>query len=221
MKYLNTIVTILIILTVNLSAQNSYKALTKGGWTGSLAGSMGWDNFKTDREGTINKIDGFNFIFSSRNGRIVEQNAAFGFDFQWRQNSVTTKPDPNPTNRTEFTRERVWFLGLWARYYFVTGNFAFFPEGSAGYASYNSAEEFEDDAALTQFKSEGSASGFAYNLGFGVAHFVSPNISFDLTARWEGGSLNGDVEDANGNKTDLKVTLGNIYLLLGFQIYLK
>jgi hypothetical protein len=37
-----------------------------------------------------------------------------------------------------------------------------------------------------------SATGFAYNAGIGLSSFISPNVAFEITGRYEGGSLNGD-----------------------------
>ena len=37
--------------------------------------------------------------------------------------------------------------------------------------------------------SETFANGFAYNGGIGLSHFVSQNAAFEMTGRWEGGSL--------------------------------
>ena len=44
--------------------------------------------------------------------------------------------------------------------------------------------------------SENHANGFAYNAGVGFSLFVSPNAAFEITGRYEGGSLNGD-QDLN------------------------
>ena len=208
------------------SQQNLNQALQKGGWTGGLAGWIGWEDFKISE--TMNdvisnsKVDGYNFIFSSRNGSLVENNGVFGFDFQWRQNDRTVTPDPNPTNTSETTEETIWFLGLWARYYFpLEGEFAMFIEGSGGYATFN--QDFEinttDEPVLDNFNS--SANGFAYNAGVGFTLFVSPNAAFEITGRWEGGKLTGNTDYENGGNSDLEVKLGNIFLLFGFQVYLR
>jgi len=129
------LVLILILNSVSIhSQQNREQALMKGGWTGGLAGWVGWENFKiSEKIGDVNndsKIDGYNFIFSSRNGSLVENNGVFGFDFQWRQRDRTTKPDPNPDNSGESLNEKEWFIGLWARYYIpMAGELAMFFEG--------------------------------------------------------------------------------------------
>lgn len=205
--------------------QNLEQALNKGGWTGGLAGWIGWEDFNAaenlgDSSSQAN-VDGFNFIFNSRNGSIVETNGVFGFDFQWREKSRTTKPEPNPFNESEHIEDKVWFLGLWARYYIPWGgNFAMFLEGSGGYAVYS--QKIENISTLEYVKPnpESFANGFAYNLGIGFAHFISPNAAFEITGRWEGGSLNGEKKESGSTK-ELNVKLGNIFLLFGFQVYLR
>jgi opacity protein-like surface antigen len=222
----NILFLILAISAATYSQPNMVQALQKGGWTGGLAGWVGWENYKTDvnlgDRSEVAKVDGFNFIFSSRNGSIVETNGVFGFDFQWREKSRTTKPDPNPGNLSEYEKERVWFLGLWARYYFrLGGNFSFFIEGSGGYAVFDQVNELVTTEEQSTRKLESSANGFAYNGGVGFSHFISTNAAFEITGRWEGGSLNGEKENFDGSKGDLNVKLGNIFILFGFQIYLR
>ena len=206
---------IFLIASIIYSQQNREVALTKGGWSGGLAGWLGWENYNT----TLNlgetsdaaKVDGYNFIFSSRNGSIVETNGVFGFDFQWREKHRTIK-ESNPDKLSETVKDKVWFIGLWARYYIPWGgNFAMFLEGSGGYAVFSKEYEIVTDEYTSG--SETFANGFAYNGGIGISHFVSQNAAFELTGRWEGGSLNGD--------EDLNITLGNIFILFGFQIYLQ
>ena len=203
---------------------NREDALRKGGWSGGLAGWVGWENFKISENSSNSneksKVDGFNFIFSSRNGSIVETNGVFGFDFQWREKNRTIKPDP--INLSETLKEREWFIGLWARYYIPwAGNFAMFLEGSGGYAVYTQINESMNTEESTLQKTEGFANGFAYNAGIGVSNFVSPNVAFEITGRWEGGSLNGKKEYPYGDKNDLNVKLRNIFILFGFQIFLR
>ena len=70
-------------------------------------------------------------------------------------------------------------------------------------------------------KTESFANGFAYNAGIGESNFVSPNVAFEITGRWEGGSLNGDKENYDATKSDLNLKLGNIFILFGFQIFLR
>jgi opacity protein-like surface antigen len=227
MKLFYTILFLITIAsTVIYSQPNMVQALQKGGWTGGLAGWLGWENYKTNvnlgDNTVVNKVDGFNFIFSSRNGSIVETNGVFGFDFQWREKTRTTKPDPNPGNLSEYEKDRIWFLGLWARYYFrIGGNFSFFIEGSGGYAVFNQVNESVTIDEQPTIKLERSANGFAYNGGIGFSHFISPNAAFEVTGRYEGGSLNGDREYPDGSKNDLNIKLGNIFILFGFQIYLR
>ncbi len=217
---------IVMFLTFNIYPQfNLEQALKKGGWTGGIAGTIGWENYKnkisTIAGDVMSDVDGFNFIFSSRNGSIVETNGVFGFDFQWRENNRTAIPDPNPSNEKVYFSEKLWFLGLWARYYIpLGGNFALFPEGSAGYAAFKFTEEVNNITG-NFINSTQSADGFAYNLGFGFSHFVTQNAAFEITGRWENGSLNGETENIDGSTNDLNVNLGNFNILFGFQIYLK
>jgi len=193
--------------------QNIDIALKKGGWTGGLAGWVGWENFKTSYDSSNSKVDGYNFIFSSRNGSLVENYGVFGFDFQWQQKDRTTTPDPNTLNQSELLNEKIWFLGLWARYYFpMEGELAMFIEGSAGYAVFDQKQDKTGYGEADYFR-EKSANGFAYNAGVGFSLFVSPNAAFEITGRWEGGSLNGE--------QDLNIKLNNIYILFGIQIYLR
>ena len=196
---------------------NREEALKKGGWTGGMAGWVGWENYDVSENNST--VDGYNFIFSSRNGSIVETNGVFGFDFQWREKHRTIK-ESNPAKLSETVKDKVWFIGLWARYYIPWGgNFAMFLEGSGGYAVFS--KEYEIVADEYTSGSETFANGFAYNGGIGISHFVSQNAAFELTGRYEGGSLNGDNENYAGVKNDLNVKLKNIFILFGFQIYLR
>jgi len=220
---------IFIFLTAALSVcpqQNLDNALKKGGWTGGLAGWVGWENFEvSEQTNDINsnsKVDGYNFIFSSRNGSLVENFGVFGFDFQWRQRDRNVKPDPNPDNSSESNNEKIWFLGLWARYYLpLEGEFAMFIEGSGGYASFSQNYELVTTEEPDIENSNSSANGFAYNAGVGFTLFVSPNAAFEVTGRWEGGKLTGTKNYDSGNSGDLEVKLGNIFILFGFQVYLR
>jgi opacity protein-like surface antigen len=202
------------------------QALKKGGWTGGLAGWVGWENFNvSETNGDLisnSKVDGYNFIFSSRNGSLVENNGVFGFDFQWRQKDRTVTPDPNPSNISEINDESIWFLGLWARYYIpLEGEFAMFIEGSGGYASFSQKYELATTEEPDLDNSNSSANGFAYNAGVGFSLFVSPNAAFEITGRWEGGTLSGNTDYTSGSSSDLEVKLSNIFILFGFQVYLQ
>ena len=225
MKHILTIFLILSPL-ISYAQSNFEEALRKGGWSGGFAGWVGWENYKSNvnlgDHSEAAKIDGFNFVFSSRNGSIVETHAVFGFDFQWREKSNTTKPDPNPENSSEYIRDREWFLGLWARYYMpLEGNFAMFIEGSGGYAVYSQVNETFSNLENLNGKTESSANGFAYNAGIGLSSFVSSNVAFEITGRYEGGSLNGDKENIDGTNNALNVKLRNIFILFGFQVFLR
>jgi len=73
----------IILLSMSIYPQiNREEALKQGGWSGGLAGWLGWENYDVSENNST--VDGYNFIFSSRNGSIVETNGVFGFDFQWR-----------------------------------------------------------------------------------------------------------------------------------------
>jgi hypothetical protein len=208
MKLINILLLIFVISISIYPQLNREEALKKGGWTGGIAGWLGWENYDISENSST--VDGYNFIFSSRNGSIVETNGVFGFDFQWRERHRTTKG--SNSGQPETVKDKVWFIGLWARYYIPWGgNFAMFLEGSGGYAVFS--KEYEISTLEYTSGSETFANGFAYNGGIGISHFVSQNAAFELTGRWEGGSLNGD--------EDLNITLGNIFILFGFQIYLR
>ena len=103
----------------------------------------------------------------------------------------------------------------------MAGNFAMFLEGSGGYAVYNQVNETQSNLEYSTGKAEAYANGFAYNAGIGFSNFVSPNVAFEITGRWEGGSLNGNKENYDATKNELNVKLGNIFILFGFQIFLK
>lgn len=209
MNIKNIFLLIFVLSSIIYSQQNRDEALKKGGWSGGLAGWVGWENYDVSENNS--EVDGYTFIFSSRNGSIVETNGVFGFDFQWRERSRTTKPNSGGII-SEYSQEKVWFLGLWARYYIPWGgNFAMFLEGSGGYAVFSNKNEIVTEEYIS--KDETFANGFAYNGGIGISHFVSQNAAFELTGRWEGGSLNGE--------EDLNIKLGNIFILFGFQIYLR
>jgi hypothetical protein len=207
---IKSILALIFIISVSIYPQlNREEALKKGGWSGGMAGWVGWENYDVSENNST--VDGYNFIFSSRNGSIVETNGVFGFDFQWREKHRTIK-ESNPDKLSETVKDKVWFIGLWARYYIPWGgNFAMFLEGSGGYAVFSKEYEIVTDEYTSG--SETFANGFAYNGGIGISHFVSQNAAFELTGRWEGGSLNGE--------NDLNIKLGNIFILFGFQIYLR
>ena len=225
MKFI-LLVILLLTSTFGIAQRNLEEALKKGGWTGGISGWLGWENYKTTLNlgdhSDVAKIDGFNFIFSSRNGSLVETNGVFGFDFQWREKTSTTKPDPNPDITSEYKKDKEWFLGLWARYYIpMAGNFAMFLEGSAGYAVYNQVYETDSNLEYLTGKVEGYANGFAYNAGFGFSNFISPNAAFEIIGSWEGGSLNGNSTNLTGSGGALNVKRGNIFILFGFQVFLR
>jgi len=218
----------LITASVLYPQTNHIEALKKGGWSGGLAGWLGWEKFDiTDNlpnSTSSSNVDGFNFVFSSRNGSIVETDAVFGFDFQWRQKNRTISPIIHSNaNISEELNQKLWFLGLWARYYVPAGGeFAIFFEGSAGYASLT--EEYYIINTTLEYlpkNFEASANGFAYNAGAGISIFVSSQVAFEVTGRWEGGNLSGKRDYWYYEDNDLDVKIGNWYILFGFQIFLR
>jgi hypothetical protein len=94
----------------------------------------------------------------------------------------------------------------------MEGELAMFIEGSAGYAVFDQ-EQNKLGYGEADYYIGKSANGFAYNAGVGFSLFVSPNAAFEITGRYQGGSLNGD--------QDLNIKLNNIYILFGIQIYLR
>lgn len=217
----------LLTVTIIYPQRNQIEALKKGGWSGGLAGWLGWEKFDiTDNlpdSAKSSNIDGFNFVFSSRNGSIVENNAVFGFDFQWREKNRTISPGINMNaDISEEFNQKVWFLGLLVRYFVPAGGeFAIFFEGSAGYASLT--EEYIINTTLEYLPEnfKASANGFAYNAGAGISLFVSPHVAFEVTGRWEGGKLSGTKDYWYFEDNDIDVKINNWYVLFGFQIFLK
>ena len=83
----------IILLSIStIPTKNREEALKKGGWSGGMAGWVGWENYDvSENRDATEVVDGYNFIFSSRNGSLVETNGVFGFDFQWREKHRTIK----------------------------------------------------------------------------------------------------------------------------------
>ncbi len=197
-------------------AQETIIPLTKGGWVGGLSGNVSWDEYSSSGNGYTAKTDGFGFSVSSRNGRFVINDLAVGFDIQWSEDELIY-------DKYNSEYKRLGFAGLWLRYYipfFGTG-MAMYPEVSAGYGNYKSETSF--DTMISSRHGSLSADGFAYNIGLGGAMFVSNNVAFEITGRYQGGTLFGedsfpplDVDD-----TDIEIELANIDVLFGIMIYLK
>lgn len=96
-----------------------------------------------------------------------------------------------------------WSIAPFTRYYFTSSevdnllnNGAFFAEGSAGFGGNNSS-------------SGNSTNGVELGIGAGYAYFITPNVGLEGLLKYRG--LVG-----GGNST----TQGNLYLGVGFQIYL-
>ncbi len=185
--------------------QETIIPLTEGGWVGGLSGNVSWDDYKVNGS----QVDGFNFSVSSRNGQFVINNLSVGFDFQWSEDELTAWLQ---NSDKDYEKNRLGFFGLWSRYYipFIGTGWAIFPEISLGYASYKSKIE---NTLVSNSIIENSADGFAYNLGLGATMFVSNNVAFETTVRYQGGKLTGD--------NDLEIELSNIDILFGIMIYLK
>jgi len=208
-------------LTIIVNAQGTIIPLMQDGWVGGLSGSLGWDNYTIkagdESSGVDSKAKGFDFILSSRNGRFVEDNIVLGFDLQWEENNLTTTSQNNSDNET-YTKKKLGFIGLWTRYYipFIGTGWAIYPEVSAGYGSFKSINE-----ETSVSKNNASANGFVYNVGFGATMFVSNNVAFEATGRYQGGKLNGNYEFTSESYDDLEIKLSNIDVLFGIMIYLR
>ena len=195
----------MLLFTTQAYGQETIIPLTEGGWVGGLSGNVSWDDYKVNSS----QVDGFNFSVSSRNGQFVINNLSVGFDLQWSEDELTAVLQNGDKN---YEKNRLGFIGLWSRYYipFIGTGAAVFPEISLGYASYKSSIE---DELVSSSIIENSADGFAYNLGLGATMFVSNNVAFETTVRYQGGKLTGN--------DDLEIELSNIDILFGIMIYLK
>ncbi len=137
-----------------------------------------------------------------------------GFDFQWKEKNLAFQ-----NKRTEF--ERHGFIGFWMRYYvpFFGTALAMYPEASVGYGNYKSETRHWDIHNMT------TADGFAYNVGLGITQFISNPIAFEITGRYQGGTLSGTGLNSDGysyeSKSNIEIELSNIDILFGIMIYLK
>ncbi len=204
----------ILLFATQVYSQETIIPLTKGGWVGGLSGNVSWDNYKINNS----QIDGFNFSVSSRNGRFVLNDLSVGFDFQWSEKEKTSD-----NFYTEFNR--LGFAGLWIRYYipfFGTG-LAMYPEVSAGYGNFKFSVEKNYTGGVEPAvvnNNSISADGFAYNIGLGITKFISNTIAFEITGRYQGGSLSGNYEYYDKSQ-EHKIELSNIDILFGIMIYLK
>ncbi|QDP86376.1 porin family protein [Chryseobacterium sp. SNU WT5] len=96
-----------------------------------------------------------------------------------------------------------WSIAPFTRYYFTSNeidnllnNGAFFAEGSAGFGGNNSS-------------TGSSTNGVDLGIGAGYAYFITPSVGLEALLKYKG--LVG-----GGNTT----AQGNLYLGVGFQIYL-
>ncbi len=209
-SFLKNICSFSILLFVTQTySQETIIPLTQGGWVGGLSGNVGWDDYSSSGNGYATKNDGFGFSISSRNGQFVINNLSVGFDIQWNENELTTISEYSDNS---FERNKLGFIGLWSRYYipFIGTGWAIFSEVSLGYTNYKFLTE---KILISSTQIESSAGGFAYNLGLGATIFVSNNIAFETTLRYQGGKLTGD--------DSLEIKLSNKDILFGIMIYLK
>ncbi|NOX67181.1 MAG: outer membrane beta-barrel protein [Chlorobi bacterium] len=227
-KIKSTIITIILTIfwfTISINGQGTIIPLMQNGWVGGLSGNLGWDNYSINASNSLlnvdSKVKGFNFTISSRNGRFVENNAVIGFDLQWEQKNSTITPQNNIVSSESYEKEQLGFIGLWMRYYipFIGTGWAIYPEASAGYGNFKSVSERRVNNFTS--KNNASADGFVYNVGLGTAIFVSNNIAFEATARYQGGKLKGDYEFTGQTLDNLEIRLSNIDVLFGIMIYMR
>lgn len=229
-KIFRRIIFSIFLLTIIINAQGTIIPLMQDGWVGGLSGNLGWDNY-TINAGNENvtvdsKAKGFGFIISSRNGRFVEDNAVLGFDLQWEENSTTLTPE-SIDGIMDDNKKRLGFIGLWMRYYipFIGTGWAIYPEASAGYGNYKSVNNNYPPHPISSMmyisETIATADGFVYNAGVGATLFVSNNIAFEVTGRYQGGSLKGNYELNNESLDNLEIKLSNIDVLFGIMVYLR
>lgn len=229
-KAVRKIIFSMFVLTATINAQGTIIPLMQDGWVGGLSGNLGWDNYTINAGNENVTVDseakGFGFIISSRNGRFVEDNAVLGFDLQWEQNSLTTTPQ-NMSGRESYTKKRLGFIGLWMRYYipFIGSGWAIYPEVSLGYGNYKSIGSGYEPPLFSSLSYNGEtnavADGFVYNVGFGATMFVSNNVAFEATGRYQGGTLKGNYEVFDESLDNLEIKLSNIDVLFGIMIYMR
>lgn len=230
--YFRKIIYSLFLLTAAINAQGTIIPLTQDGWVGGLSGNLGWDNYSVNATGSGNldvdsRVEGFSFTISSRNGKFVEDNAVLGFDFQWEENSITLTPE-SIDGITDNNKKRLGFIGLWARYYipFIGTGWAIYPEVSVGYGNYKSVNKncpppISLSSMMYISETIATADGFVYNVGLGATMFVSNNIAFEATVRYQGGTLKGNYEIYSASLDNLEIKLSNIDVLFGIMVYLR
>ena len=220
----------ILLFAPHIYSQETIIPLTEGGWVGGLSGNVSWKNtnsFASNEEYSYYghsdcnpKEDGFGFSISSRNGRFVINNLSVGFDLQWSENETTTEIGSGMP-RVYYEKVRQGFFGLWSRYYLpiIGTGWAIFTEGSVGYGNFKSITDqlYVDMDALHEI----NAGGFAYNFGLGATMFVSNNVAFEITGRYQGGTLKGDYYKGAFLFKDYEIELANIDILFGIMIYLK
>lgn len=217
------------LVSASTYAQGTIIPLMQEGWVGGLSGFIGWDNYSAKASNIYWNVDseteGFGFVISSRNGRFVQNNLAFGFDFQWEENN-TTVTNQFLDGYEILNKDRLGFVGFWLRYYIplIGSGWAVYPELSIGYGNYRTSEEpgfTPSYSSMYFYKTSGKADGLVYNAGFGGTIFVSNNVAFEATARYQGGKLTGDYQVNDEKLENLEVKLSNIDVLFGIMVYLR
>lgn len=137
--------------------------------------------------------NGFNMSLSPKLGYFIMDRWAVGAQVGLNVYS------PEGTNDTQTS----WSVGPFTRYYFASNevdsllrNGAFFGEGSVGFGGDNSS-------------TGNSTNGAELGIGAGYAYFITPNVGLEGLLKYQ--ALLG-----GGNRN----AAGNLYLGVGFQIYL-
>lgn len=142
----------------------------------------------------IKFTNGFNMNLTPKLGYFIQDRWAVGAQVGLDIYS------PEDTGDTQTT----WSIAPFTRYYFTNAevnsmlrNGAFFGEGSLGFGGDNSS-------------AGDSTNGVDFGIGAGYAYFITPNVGLEGMLKYQG-LLGG----GNNNAT------GNLYLGVGFQIYLS
>ncbi len=137
--------------------------------------------------------NGFNMNLTPKLAYFVQDRWAIGAEVGLDINS----PEGDSSTQTD------WSIAPFTRYYFganeidnLLSNGVFFAEGSAGFGGNNSS-------------AGNSTNGALLGIGAGYAYFITPSVGLEGLLKYKG--LVG-----GGNKN----SQGNLYLGIGFQIYL-
>lgn len=141
----------------------------------------------------IKFTNGFNMSLTPKLGYFIKDRWALGAQVGLDIAS------PEGTSDTQTT----WSIAPFTRYYFsdaevdtLLNNGAFFAEASAGFGGDNSG-------------SGNSTNGLDLGIGAGYAYFLTPNVGLEGLLKFQG-LVGGGNDNVNGN----------LYLGVGFQIYL-